>query len=162
MPDDQDQFSEYTEMLASLCPTPLDILSIQQSAPIEIENRVHWLTEDEEHALRLPWLHNASGQIPSEVRGKGNGRPLFVCSFGQPSPQAVAGAKPQELLWVTDFVRRLRTASAPVSAIANWEEDGSAGSLAIISPEKHAALISLMFTVNTALYTAATDSPLVR
>ncbi len=162
MPDDQDQFTEYTEMLANLCPAPMDILSIQQSAPADPENRVHWLTEDDEHALRLPWLHNAAGLIPAEVRGKGNGRPLFVCSFGQAAPTAVAGAKPQDLLWITDFVRRLRTASAPISAIANWEEDGSGGSLAVISPEKYAELISLMFTVNSALYTTAKDSPLVK
>jgi hypothetical protein len=161
-PTEQDTFAEYASLVALLTPEPLDILSIAQTSPSEPEDRVRWLVEDADHALRLPWLHNAAGMIPARGRSKSAGRPLFICSFGQEASPSDTDGKAAELPWCTDFIRRLRTASAPVAALANWEGVAPGSRAAKITPTNAADIVSLLFTVNSALYTAARDSQLIR
>src|SRR5262249_43886476 len=105
----KDTYAQYTEMLEFFNPPPLDVISVHQYPPGD--DTPFWLTRDDDYAFALPWTRRASDAI---------GKPLFVGEFGQ---KIVANGKEQDALWTKDFLKRVQTESAPISAFWSWEYD---------------------------------------
>jgi endo-1,4-beta-mannosidase len=106
----QDSFPQYVEMLRFFNPPPLDLLSVHLY-PTSRADTPHWLYKNDTVAATLPWVRTVSDLI---------GRPLFVGEFGQ---EVMADGKEAEMLWSTDFLRRMAMGAAPIAAVWAWEFD---------------------------------------
>lgn len=145
----QDNYQQYTEILAYLNPPPLDIISVHQypsEADTAMQNKgMGWLVDDGVHAFRLPWT-----QYASEVMK----RPLFIGEVGQ---KLYRDGKEQEAPWLSDFMRRLQTSEAPLSALWSWEFDPTNPdqSPLSMSPQRTPKMVLALATANTALADSA-------
>ncbi len=147
-----DSFNEYSQMIDFFTPTSIDIVSVHEAPPGL--NRVGWLVEDDEHALRLPWSQQAAGSVHADTTGAPSGKPIFIGAFGQPF---LSGDKALPIDWTLDFLRRIRNGPTSLCALSIWDTGDSNPTSASVmrSPE----LASQIAADNLALLTTAFAAP---
>jgi len=145
----QDTFDEYTQMLDFFNPAPFDLISVHQYPPGQ--EKVRWLNEDDDHALRLPWTRLAAERLPYTARSEHPpGKPLFIGEFGQPLPDHPTNA---DAAWLQDYLQRLRQGTAPIGAIWAWEfgEKETNGTSYSLSKTRTPEVVDLLSNINAVL-----------
>jgi hypothetical protein len=143
---EKDRFAQYQEMLDFFNPPGIDIISIHAHPPLT--DKVFWLTEDDDTALRISWTQLACTNL---------GKPLFVGAFGQPTQ---ANGTIQPTPWMQDFLRRMEAEGAPLSAVQSWEPGADAPSTNTdaISPARTPQLAFAVQVVNTVIANAQANN----
>ena len=153
----QDSFDEYTQMLDFFNPAPFDLISVHQYPPGK--EKVRWLNEDDDHALRLPWTRLAAERLPYTSRSeRPPGKPLFIGEFGQPLPEHPTAV---DSAWLVDYFQRIQHGTAPLAAVWAWEfgtpeADGTSYSL---SRTRTPEIIDLLANINAILLRNSLAAP---